>query len=134
VVALTGAATAAIEAERTAQTAARESAGESWHELIPDLIWETATGSPLGGTNLTRAFKRQCAAAGLARLRWHDLRAAHAAFLLASGAGISVVSRKLGHGSVALTSKFYGGVAEQIQREAADRMELLLRLVVPLAE
>jgi integrase len=119
---MTEAAMAAIEVERTVRSAAREAAGGSWHEPIPDLIWETATGAPLGGTNLTRAFKRQCAAAGLPRLRWHDLRAAHGAFLLAGGADISVVSRKLGHSSVALTSKFYGGVGEQLQREAAEQL------------
>lgn len=126
VVALTEAAVTAIEEERAVQETAKLSAGRSWHEPIPGLIWTTAAGSPIGGTNLTRAFQRQCVAAGLPRLRWHDLRAAHGAFLLASGTDISVASRRLGYSSVALTSRYYGGVAEQIQRGAADRLERLL--------
>jgi integrase len=122
VVALTEAATLAILEEQTAQNAAREAAGERWHEPLPGLIFTSDTGWPRGGTNLTRALQRALAAAGLPRLRWHDLRAAHGAFLLASGTDISVVSRKLGHSSVSLTSKFYGGVGEDLQREAAERL------------
>jgi integrase len=65
--------------------------------------------------------------AALPKLRWRDLRAAHGALVLAGGTDISVVSRKLGHSSVALTSRHYGRVADALQQEAADRLGVLLQ-------
>ena len=47
--------------------------------------------------------------------------------MLAEGADISVVSRKLGHSSVSLTARHYGGVADSLQRAAADRLGLALQ-------
>jgi integrase len=47
--------------------------------------------------------------------------------VLAGGTDISVVSRKLGHSSVALTSRHYGRVADALQQEAADRLGVLLQ-------
>jgi len=46
--------------------------------------------------------------------------------MLESEADISVVSRKLGHSSVALTSRRYGGAADALQRDAANRLGRLL--------
>jgi len=48
---------------------------------------------------------------GLTKLpRVHDLRHSHASFLLGNGVDILTVSRRLGHGSVAITGDVYGHV------------------------
>lgn len=127
VVALPDSALEALRDERREQLAAQLAAGGRWHQPISDLVFTTATGSPRSGTSVTHLFQDALASAGLPKLRWHDLRAAHGALLLAGGTDISVVSRKLGHSSVALTSRHYGGVADALQQEAADRLGRLLQ-------
>ncbi|MHB1527595.1 MAG: tyrosine-type recombinase/integrase [Candidatus Dormibacteria bacterium] len=126
VVALPDAALEALHAERQTQLAAQLAASRRWHQPIPGLVFTTATGAPRNGSSLTHLFQDALQKAGLPKLTWHGLRAAHGALMLASGADISVVSRKLGHSSVALTSRHYGGVADALQRDAADRLGRLL--------
>lgn len=127
VVALPEAALEALSEERRAQAASQLAAGGRWRQPIPGLVFTTATGAPRNGTTLTHLLQDALERAGLPRLRWHDLRAAHGSLLLAGGVDISVVSRRLGHSSVALTSRHYGGVADSLQRDAADRLEQALR-------
>lgn len=127
VVALPDAALEALREERRDQVAAQLAAGGRWHQPIPDLCFTTTDGQPRNGTSLTHLFQDALQRAGLPQLRWHDLRAAHGALLLAGGTDISVVSRKLGHSSVSLTSRHYGGVADALQQEAADRLGRLLQ-------
>jgi integrase len=45
-------------------------------------------------------------AAGLSNVRVHDLRHAHASWLLAGGADLQVVKERLGHSSIATTEKY----------------------------
>jgi integrase len=45
-------------------------------------------------------------AAGLPNVRFHDLRHAHASWLLAGGADLQVVKERLGHASIATTEKY----------------------------
>ena len=45
-------------------------------------------------------------AAGLAGLRVHDLRHAHASWLLAGGADLQVVKERLGHASIVTTERY----------------------------
>jgi integrase len=45
-------------------------------------------------------------AAGLANVRVHDLRHAHASWLLSGGADLQVVKERLGHASIATTEKY----------------------------
>jgi len=126
VVALPDTALTALRAERQTQLEAQRAADRRWHQPIPGLVFTTTTGAPRSGTSLTHLFQDALQRAGLPKLPWKALRAAHGALMLASGADISVVSRKLGHSSVALTSRHYGGVADALQRDAADRLGRLL--------
>ena len=127
VVALPESALEALREERRDQAAARLAAGGRWHQPIPDLCFTTAAGQPRNGTSVTHLFQDALQRAGLPHLRWHDLRAAHGSLLLAGGTDISVVSRRLGHSSIALTSRHYGGVADALQQAAADRLEAMLQ-------
>ncbi len=45
-------------------------------------------------------------AAGLPGLRVHDLRHAHASWLLAGGADLQVVKERLGHASIVTTERY----------------------------
>ena len=123
VVNLTADAVEALREEQQVQRKARLAAGRRWHETIPGLVFTTDRGVPRCATALTHRLQASLAAAALPRLRWHDLRGAHGSLLLAGGADISVVSHRLGHSSVSLTSKYYGGVASSLDRASADRLE-----------
>jgi integrase len=126
VVPLTDAALSALDEERVAQTQAREAAGANWSEPIPGLVFTDDHGSPRNGGTVLGTFQAALRRAGLPPMRWHDLRGAHAGLLLASGTDLAVISKRLGHSSVAITARTYAGVADVLQVEAAERLGRLL--------
>lgn len=66
-----------------------------------------------------------CAAAGLPRMRVHDLRHGHASLWLMAGGSIADVQRNLGHSTPMLTTEVYGHLAEDHRvREADNRLTL----------
>lgn len=77
----------------------------------------------------TRRFKALVASAGLPDQRFHDLRHACASLLLAQGVAPRVVMETLGHSQISLTLNTYSHVIPALGRDAADRMELMLRPV-----
>jgi len=116
----------ALKDERAAQGAAEEAAGPRWREVIPGLVFTSAVGAPRNGSSVTHALQKALAAAGLRQLRWQDLRAIHGGLLVQAGVGMSVARDRLGHSSIAVTSDFYSGVVDALQREAADKVGQLL--------
>jgi len=88
------------------------------------LVFCQPNGRPLHGHNVTqRDFRRIIQRTGLPRIRFHDLRHAHATHLLHLGTPMNTVQERLGHSSPSITLKFYGHVLPGAQREAADRLE-----------
>lgn len=86
-----------------------------------------SSGEPLLKRNLLRRwFHPLVARAGLPRMRFHDLRHAHASLLLAAGVHPKVVQERLGHSQVSVTLDTYSHVAPSLQREAAERLDGLL--------
>ena len=66
------------------------------------------------------------AAAGLPRMRFHDLRHSAASLLLSQRAYPRVVMEMLGHSTIALTMNTYSHVIPALERDAADRMNAIL--------
>ena len=67
--------------------------------------WETFVcsredGQPLQPNSITHAWDQFISATALPRIRFHDLRHAHATHLLASGVHPKVASERLGHSTV----------------------------------
>jgi len=79
--------------------------------------WED--GRPLELTGISSRFARRSKAAGVPKLRLHDLRDTHATLLLKEGVAPHVVSQRLGHSSVAFTLQVYAHVLPGQQSEAA---------------
>jgi integrase len=78
-----------------------------------------------GERRLTIPVDPALAAAGLPKLRWHDLRHVAASLLIAQGASVGHVSRLLGHASPAITLSTYAhefAAAEHADR-TRERME-----------
>jgi len=90
------------------------------------LVLASAVGTPISPANVRRAFERVLKAAGVERLRFHDLRHTHASLLLARGIHPKVVSERLGHASIAITLDTYSHVLPSLQEEAARDLDAWL--------
>jgi integrase len=90
-------------------------------------VFTDSRGGPLRKRNLLRRwFHPLVAKAGLPRMRFHDLRHAHASLLLSASVHPKVVQERLGHSQVSVTLDTYSHVAPSLQREAAGRIDRLL--------
>lgn len=123
---LPGPAVEALRAQRARQAEMRLAAGSVWQEMVPDLVFTTATGSPFHGPTVTHELQAALARGGLRPRRFHDLRHGCATLLLASGTDIAVVRDILGHSTIGLTADTYARVLPSLQREAVARLETLM--------
>ena len=113
-----------LRAHRTRQKAARLKAGAAWTDL--QLVFTTRHGQPLAQRNVRRAFDALLARTGLPAMSPHALRHSAATLLLAQGVPERVVQRILGHSDARMTAR-YTHVLEELQHDAATRMDRLLR-------
>lgn len=113
-----------LRAHRRRQIAERLQAGGRWRDH--GLVFTSTIGTPCDGTAVTRHLHELLAAAGLPRLRFHDLRHASASLMLSQGVHPRLVADMLGHSQTSLTLNTYGHVIPSLRREAADRMEEVL--------
>jgi integrase len=85
------------------------------------------TGHPKEDKCFLPALRRLLKAAGIPRrIRVHDLRHTYASLALQRGVPLLVVSRQLGHASIAITADTYGHLALDAGRQAAEAMEAIL--------
>jgi integrase len=89
-------------------------------------MFSAVDGQALHPHVLSQTFNRIVAAAGLPRIRLHDLRHTHATLLLKAGVPLKVVSERLGHSSPAFTMTVYQHVLPGMQRDAAELFTTLL--------
>ena len=100
-------------------------AGSRWRET--GYVFTTSIGTPLEARNVVRSFKAILARPGLPGVRFHDLRHSCATLLLVQGVSPRVVMEILGHSQISLTMNTYSHVVPELQREAAARLDALLR-------
>ena len=79
-----------------------------------------ANGARLRPAYPSRLFDTLVRQAGLPHMKFHGLRHTHASLLLASGTDIAIVSKRLGHSTVALTSDVYAHLIASASRRAAE--------------
>jgi integrase len=124
-VTLPGFAVAALRRQRDwFQAQERRVAGREWRE--GGYVFTTTIGTPLHAGDVTKGFQRRLKAAGLPRMRFHDLRHGAATLMLAQGVHPRVVMETLGHSTIAVTMNIYSHVVPALQREAADRLDAAL--------
>jgi len=109
---------------RVRQLESRLAVGARWQDR--ELVFTTATGTPLERRSVTRRFKAVLATHGLPAIRIHDLRHSCATLLLAQGVNPRVVMDTLGHSQISLTLNTYSHVLPAMQREAAAKMDEIL--------
>lgn len=107
-----------LKAHRKAQAEARLGLGIAWTDL--DLVVTNPFGLPVRPSTASTHFRSVAQSLGFERLRFHDSRHTHATILLKNGVAPHVVSKRLGHASVAFTLQVYSWVLPGQQREAAE--------------
>ena len=114
----------ALRAHRAVQLGQRMLVGPGWRD--EGWVFAMVDGRSWHPDVVSRAFERLVASAGLPRVRFHDLRHAHASHLLAAGVNVKVVSERLGHASVAFTLDVYSHVMPGQQADAAAAVAALV--------
>ncbi len=124
VVALDSGTVQALTLHRQHQDAEREYAGEVWTET--GYVFVREDGEPLDPDRISHLFRLTADAAGVPRIRLHDLRHTAAALALATGMHPKVMSDRLGHSSIAITLDVYGHLVPGLQEDAAAAVGALL--------
>ena len=110
-----------LRAHKTDQARRRLALGAAWHDL--DLLCERGDGAPFDPSSFTHGFKRVAKAAGLERVRLHDLRHGVATALAKQGTPAYVTSKVLGHSSVHFTANVYTHADEETVDRALAGLE-----------
>ncbi|TAK59369.1 MAG: site-specific integrase, partial [Dehalococcoidia bacterium] len=123
---LSAAAVEALSRHQQQQERERLDQGPAWQEQ--GLVFANELGRPMEAGNLVRrSFRPLLRAAGLPRIRFHDLRHTAATLLMGQNVPPKVVSEMLGHSQVGITLDLYSHVTPTMQRQATAAMDALLQ-------
>lgn len=114
----------ALRLQRQRQREERLRAGPLWEDW--GLVFTTERGRPLNHSVVTKRLQDLLAAAGLPRLRFHDLRHGCATLLLSAGVPPRAIMELLGHSQITLTLGTYAHVIPAMLEDAAARMDAVL--------
>jgi integrase len=82
-----------------------------------------ADGSPYDPDSISKEWRLRIIKSGLPRLRFHDLRHAHASHMLEAGIHPKIVSERLGHARVGITLDLYSHTVEGMQADAVAMVD-----------
>lgn len=88
-------------------------------------------GRPIHTASFSQEFNRFLKSHGLKHIRLHDLRHTNATLMLQMGVPAKVASERLGHASISITLDTYTHVVQELNQEAAEKLE---DIFVPLKE
>lgn len=109
-----------LRAVRARQAAERLAFGADWTDT--GLVFTRPDGTGLMPHNVSKTFARLVKACDVPPGRFHDLRHIGATIMLRNGVPMPVVSRILGHSTIAMTVDTYGHVVvDQQVWDAVDR-------------
>lgn len=114
-----------LERYRTAQKARRLQAGPLW--LDRNLIFDDGLGGLITPQAAQGRFRYTVERSGVRYLTLHGLRHTMAVTWLQAGESPVVVSKRLGHKSVAFTLDVYAKVSREWQQGAVERVEAFLQ-------
>lgn len=109
---------AELRAHRARQLTERLAAGAAWQDHGLVFCWED--GRPIHPARLTTWFLRHCRVLELPEIGVHGLRHTYATAALRAGVAPQVVSKRLGHASVAITLDVYAHVFVCDDEQAAE--------------
>ena len=95
-----------------------------------DLVFPSQAGGPLDRANfITRSFEPALAAAGLRRIRFHDLRHTYASLAISAGMDPKGLQRAMGHSSIMVTMDTYAHLFPGAHEAALRRLDATLDAV-----
>ncbi len=115
---------AALREHRVRQLEDRLAVGPRWQDS--GLVFTWPDGRPLHPERFSRWFEQHARAAGLPRIRLHDVRHSYATAALAAGIPAKVVSERLGHANIAITMDTYSHVLPGLDAQAAGTVARLI--------
>lgn len=78
-------------------------------------------------------LKRQCEKSGVKKIRVHDIRHSHVAYLINQGVQPLIIKERLGHRDIKITLNTYGHLYPNQQRQVADMLNQQRNKKVPTA-
>lgn len=117
-----------LQEHQTRQRVEHDLFGSHWNS--EGWVFPSEKGTLFWPSNINRHFRSLRKRAGLPdALRPHDLRHAMATAWLTADppVPVKVVSERLGHANINITLQIYGHLLPNMQHEAADRLDFLLR-------
>ncbi|HET7385314.1 MAG TPA: site-specific integrase [Nocardioidaceae bacterium] len=90
------------------------------------LLFVWPHGQPLHPDTITALFHKHCKAAGLPRIRLHDVRHSYATAALKAGVSPKIISERLGHSTAAFTLQIYTHVIPGMDEAAANTVADLI--------
>jgi integrase len=114
----------ALRQHRTRQFEQRLAVGPRWQDS--GLVFTWPDGRPIHPERFSRWFEQHARAAGLPKIRLHDVRHSYATVALAAGIPAKVVSERLGHATIAITMDTYSHVLPGLDAEAAGTVARLI--------
>jgi integrase len=115
---------AALNTWRLSQDRERQFFGTDYHP--GDYVFTFEDGRPPHPDSIRQRFDRLAAAAGLARITFHDLRHSYATGALKAGVSPKVVSERIGHADVGFFLQTYAHVLKNDDRAAAEQAAAFL--------
>lgn len=118
VIALDPRTVAALRRHRAAQAEERLAWGPAYADS--GLVFTREDGAGLHPERITQGFGRLVKRSGLPRLTPHGVRHSYATALADAGVSLEVISKRLGHASVAITGDLYRHYTTESDRAAAE--------------
>jgi integrase len=115
---------AALKAHQARQAEEKAIIGSDYRES--GLVFTMPDGSPIHPQRISAWFLQHTRAAGLPRIRLHDVRHSYATAALAAGVPPKVISQRLGHATIAITMDTYSHVIPGLDEQAAETVARLI--------
>jgi integrase len=114
----------ALTRELTKPEHERRTPDEVISRVMEQPLFTRKDGRPLDPNDLRRQILyRALTAAGIRRVRFHDLRHTFASLLLQQGESLTYVKEQLGHASIQMTVDVYGHLIPGQNRQAVDKLD-----------
>jgi integrase len=114
----------ALQLHRKDQLEQRLLVGPDFHD--DGLVFALPDGQPLNPEYVSRRFQRLVGATGLPSVRLHDLRHTHATLALAAGVPTRILSGRLGHSAMAVTTDIYQHAIPDLEATFAEQIASLV--------
>jgi integrase len=115
---------ATLKAHRVRQAEEKRIVGPGYQDS--GLVFTMPDGSPIHPQRISAWFVQHTRAAGLPRIRLHDVRHSYATAALAAGVSPKVISQRLGHATIAITMDTYSHVIPGLDEQAAETVARLI--------